>query len=96
MNSVGGVAFRRLQRLEQVRVPVREAAVRQVGDQAEAGREGRVQSAASLQVEACYQDSEWGSRRQVIFQPPSMLKLFILNNTSALHVFLDWIRGQPM
>ena len=57
--SSGGLALRRLQRLEQIRVPVREVTVRQVGDQAEAEQGGRVQGAASVQAEAGNQDSEW-------------------------------------
>ena len=65
MNSAGGMAVRRLQRLEQVRVPVREAAVRQVGDQAEAGRQGSLPGAASLQAEARNQDTERRSCGQV-------------------------------
>ena len=94
--SVGGVAFRRLQWLEQIRVPVREAAVRQVGDQAEAGREERVQGASSLQAEACNQDSEWGSRGQVIFPPNAPTLTFSYYfNPFAVQKFLGWIRGQP-
>ena len=79
-NSAGGVAVRRLQRLEQVRVPVREAAVRQVGDQAEAGRQGSVPSAASLQAEARNQDSERRSCGQVTWR--------IVNIATALFKYL--------
>ena len=91
--SSGGLALRRLQRLEQIRVPAREVAVRQVGDQAEAEPEGRMQGAASVQAEAGNQDSERRSCRQVQF--------FQAEWTSICHarlqtVFLvaDWIRGR--